>query len=164
MYLSIGFNPAIYTLDANGTEVNTTVDLTDQFIRDNGIRNVTLYRVHYSELFNKNPFLFQVNFWIYSVIIKLIPCIALTVLSLRLIGALLEAKRRRKLLTGNAVQLKKIANGHEDEEDTKVLTKKNKKSNKALEKEKQTDRTTRMLLAVLLLFLLTEFPQVRFFS
>jgi hypothetical protein len=28
-----------------------------------------------------------------------------------------------------------------------------------LEKERQTDRTTRMLLAVLLLFLLTEFPQ-----
>ena len=138
MYFSVGCNPSEFRFDGNGTEVNSTVDLTDQFIRDNGIRNVTLYRVHYSDLFNRHPFLLQVNFWIYSVIIKLLPCILLTVLSLRLIGALLEAKRRRKLLTGNAVQLKKIANGQDDEDDTKVLTKKSKKSNKALEKEKQT--------------------------
>ncbi|EDW50189.1 GM14482 [Drosophila sechellia] len=41
----------------------------------------------------------------------------------------------------------------------KVVTPTQPKSCKLLEKEKQTDRTTRMLLAVLLLFLVTEFPQ-----
>ena len=30
---------------------------------------------------------------------------------------------------------------------------------KTYDKEKQTDRTTRMLIAVLILFLITEFPQ-----
>lgn len=77
-----------------------------------------------------------INFWIYSVVIKIIPCIALTVLSLRLIFALIETKKRRE----------------------KLLTNKS-KLNKTLEKEKRTDRTTKMLLAVLLLFLITEFPQ-----
>jgi len=71
----------------------------------------------------------------------------------RLIGALLEAKRRRKILACHAANdMQPIVNG-------KVVTPTQPKSCKLLEKEKQTDRTTRMLLAVLLLFLVTEFPQ-----
>ncbi|KAL7732613.1 hypothetical protein ACLKA6_013545 [Drosophila palustris] len=92
------------------------------------------------------------------VLIKLIPCIALTILSVRLILALLEAKRRRKKLTSKPTpstaqngQNKSVINGKSAERP--------RKNSKTLEKEKQTDRTTRMLLAVLLLFLITEFPQ-----
>lgn len=77
-------------------------------------------------------------FVIYSVVMKLIPCVLLTVLSERLITALFKAKERRKLL------LKKPTNTENGKRD---------------DNEKQADRTTRMLLAVLLLFLLTEFPQ-----
>lgn len=51
--------------------------------------------------------------------------------------ALVETKKRREKLTSSI----------------------NRKNAKNLEKEKQTDRTTRMLLAVLILFLLTEVPQ-----
>ncbi|KAK9512916.1 hypothetical protein O3M35_001227 [Rhynocoris fuscipes] len=80
--------------------------------------------------------LIDLNFCIYSVVIKIIPCIALTVLSLRLICALMDAKRRREALTSGS-----------------------KKTPRNLENERQTDRTTKMLLAVLLLFLITEFPQ-----
>lgn len=40
-----------------------------------------------------------------------------------------------------------------------ATTGKSAKKQRQIEKEQQTDRTTRMLLAVLLLFLITEFPQ-----
>lgn len=144
LYLSFSITTSVEQLDLDGyalTADNTSV-----------ARNVTLYRINSSELANKHSLLLNANLWIYSVAIKLIPCVALTILSLRLIGALLEAKRRRKQLTShNATGMKTIVNG-------KVVEKVQKNS-KTLEKEKQTDRTTRMLLAVLLLFLMTEFPQ-----
>lgn len=101
-------------------------------------QNTTLYVVDLSEMGKaNNNLLMDVNFWVYSVVIKIIPCIALTVLSLRLICALLDTKRRREMLTSSS----------------------SRKSTRVMEKERQTDRTTKMLLAVLLLFLLTEFPQ-----
>ncbi|KAH8380623.1 hypothetical protein KR009_011849, partial [Drosophila setifemur] len=120
------------------------------------VRNVTVYRLYHSDLALHNASLQNATFLIYSVVIKLIPCIALTILSVRLIMALLEAKRRRKMLTSKPIA-PAASNG------TKSLNGKPaerpRKNSKALEKEKQTDRTTRMLLAVLLLFLITEFPQ-----
>lgn len=82
-----------------------------------------------------------VSFWVYSVILKLLPCILLTGLSERLIRALFKAKERRKLLLNK-----------------KKVTTDNGKVHKSSD-ESQADRTTRMLLAVLLLFLMTEFPQ-----
>ncbi|XP_017492798.1 PREDICTED: uncharacterized protein LOC108380908, partial [Rhagoletis zephyria] len=115
--------------------------------------NITVYKLYHSDLALHNKSLLNSTFLIYSVLIKLIPCIALTILSVRLIVALLEAKRRRKMLTSNAANgMKPIVNG-------KVMEQRPRKNSKTLEKEKQTDRTTRMLLAVLLLFLITEFPQ-----
>ncbi|XP_059225597.1 uncharacterized protein LOC106091488 [Stomoxys calcitrans] len=122
-------------------------------------RTVITYRLYHSELALHNKTLQYTTFLIYSVVIKLIPCIALTILSIRLIMALLEAKRRRKMLTSNAAKgLKPTINGKAGKE-TETPPQKQRKNSKTLEKEKQTDRTTRMLLAVLLLFLITEFPQ-----
>lgn len=114
--------------------------------------NATIYKVQLSELAKNNQTLFKANFWVFSVFIKLIPCIALTILSLCLINALLEAKRRRKNLMSHSTNGMKLmtVNGKPE---------KKKKNSKVLDKEKQTDRTTKMLLAILLLFLLTEFPQ-----
>lgn len=144
LYLSFSITTSVEQLNLDGYAL--TADNTGE------ARNVTLYKINSSELANKHSLLLNANLWIYSVAIKLIPCVALTILSLRLIGALLEAKRRRKQLTShNATGMKTIVNG-------KVVEKVQKNS-KTLEKEKQTDRTTRMLLAVLLLFLMTEFPQ-----
>ncbi|XP_063227091.1 G-protein coupled receptor dmsr-1-like [Bacillus rossius redtenbacheri] len=103
-----------------------------------GLGRATQYRVGLSALAERRVLgelsLRQLNFWVYSVAIKIIPCAALTVLSLRLVCALLETKKRRLQLAGG--RNKQLAG-----------------------KERQTDRTTRMLLAVLLLFLITEFPQ-----
>lgn len=93
--------------------------------------NKTIYKVWPTELAANHP---NVYLWVYSVIIKLLPCIALTFLSLQLIRALYEAKKRKAKLKGNI-------------------------SIKLMTKKKQADRTTKMLIAVLLLFLITEFPQ-----
>lgn len=149
-YLSFNLFSRVETLDATG---NRPAAITHRAangtgssgwtVRDNGapttamsadsvLRNVTLYYVNVSDLAT-STYLADINFWVYSVVIKILPCVALTVLSLRLICALLEAKRRRAKLTGAG--------------------------RKSADKERQTDRTTRMLLAVLMLFLITEFPQ-----
>ncbi|GIY64035.1 sex peptide receptor [Caerostris darwini] len=88
-----------------------------------------MYRVDFSSIAQRhNRLLEKINFWIFSVITKLVPCVALTGISLGLIRVLYERNKRRQRLKGTA------------------------------DADKNHDRTTRMLLAVLLLFLLTEFP------
>lgn len=146
LYLTYSIQPAIEQLDANGQPYRPIVNVTQPL----GVHNITVYKVTFSHMATQDDTLTNFNLWVYSILIKLIPCVALTILSLRLIGALLEAKRRRKQLT-NSNGMKTLVNG-------KVVDA-NRKNSKSLEKEKQTDRTTRMLLAVLLLFLITEFPQ-----
>lgn len=119
LYLSLSIREFNVTLNANETESM------------NGVVNLTIYRVGPTELQLNHE---KAYLWVYSVIIKLFPCIALTFLSLQLIRALYEAKKRKAKLKGNI-------------------------SIKLLSKKKQADRTTKMLIAVLLLFLITEFPQ-----
>lgn len=101
---------------------------------------------------NYNGSLYQINFWVHAVLIKLLPCVILTVISAWLIRALYRANSRKKALKGySACPANTVVNGNGN-----VFTKKPTKRSKA---ERRTDRTTKMLVAVLLLFLLTEFPQ-----
>lgn len=159
LYLAISVQHKEELLDATG-HIIENANITEG---DN--RTTTLYYVHFNNWALRNDELFKkVNIWIYSVVIKIIPCIALTVLSLRLIFALLETKRRRQNLMNSSVPLQtKKLSGEENGTDNCVekikANRKQKKNMRLLDKERQTDRTTRMLLAVLLLFLLTEFPQ-----
>jgi len=140
----------VSTISTPTTTTTTTTPMPPTLVA----RNVTVYRLYHSDLALHNVSLQNATFLIYSVLIKLIPCIALTILSVRLILALLEAKRRRKKLTSKPAP----SNGNKSAINGKS-TERPRKNSKTLEKEKQTDRTTRMLLAVLLLFLITEFPQ-----
>ncbi|XP_053955467.1 G-protein coupled receptor dmsr-1-like [Anastrepha ludens] len=146
-------NTIATTLSTTTTATTTTTNAPTPSPWQRAHHNITVYKLYHSDLALHNKSLLNSTFLIYSVLIKLIPCFALTILSIRLIVALLEAKRRRKMLTSNAANgMKPIVNG-------KVTEQRPRKNSKTLEKEKQTDRTTRMLLAVLLLFLITEFPQ-----
>ncbi|KPJ09634.1 putative G-protein coupled receptor B0563.6 [Papilio machaon] len=86
--------------------------------------------------------LYQINFWVHGVIIKLLPCSILTVISLWLIGALYSANQHQKNLRNYSA--------------CPAAERMVKRQHKA---DKRTDRTTKMLLAVLLLFLVTELPQ-----
>lgn len=151
LYLASSVKPKISLLDGEGESFDIA--------KNNGsipeeVTNTTLYFVQYSEIADKYPFIMDMNFWIYSVVIKIIPCLALTVLSLQLILALVEAKKRRQKLT-SATMVKTKSNPT----DANDLKKPLKKPTRLMDKERQTDRTTKMLLAVLLLFLITEFPQ-----
>ncbi|XP_031848230.1 G-protein coupled receptor dmsr-1 isoform X2 [Nomia melanderi] len=129
LYITTEVREKVEVLDSNDSPVVETV-------------NTTLYFVQFTETAENHDVLKALNFWIYSIVIKLFPCVVLTVVILKLLQVLLEAKRRRRKLT----------NMHEDNFDRK-------KSSRRADKERQTDRTKMMLLAVLLLFLLTELPQ-----
>ncbi|CAH0713261.1 unnamed protein product, partial [Brenthis ino] len=100
---------------------------------------------------NYDGSLYQINFWVHAVVIKLLPCVILTVISAWLIRVLYRTNSRKKALKGYSACRDTVVNGNGN-----VFTRKTTKRSKA---ERRTDRTTRMLVAVLLLFLLTEFPQ-----
>ncbi|XP_063972209.1 G-protein coupled receptor dmsr-1-like isoform X2 [Diachasmimorpha longicaudata] len=151
VYFTTQVTSKIETLNSQGNSVNVSVYNGTEMLK-----NETLWFVHLSETMKTHGLLNLMNLWMYSVVIKLVPCLALTIFSLRLILALLKAKKRRKLLTSRNVFKSSEENVVDNICDIKACRK---KSSRILEKERQTDRTTRMLLAVLLLFLLTEFPQ-----
>lgn len=102
---------------------------------------VKVYFVDESEMAKTNKSLVKINFWTYSVIVKIIPCLALTILSYCLVSALVNARERRDQLKRN-----------------RSTTKSNSSSGEECE-GRHTDRTTIMLLAILILFLITEIPQ-----
>ncbi|XP_077293117.1 G-protein coupled receptor dmsr-1 [Arctopsyche grandis] len=87
--------------------------------------------------------LYHVNFWIHAVVIKLLPCLILTVISIWLINALYMANKRKLALRGYS----------SCPANAKAPERRQSKS------DKRADRTTKMLVAVLLLFLITEIPQ-----
>lgn len=79
--------------------------------------------------------IFDLNYWVQSILIKLVPCFLLTVLTIILISALRRAHRHH-------VQLKSQGMGKAD-----------------VDSHHEHIRTTTMLLAVVILFLVTELPQ-----
>ncbi|XP_052228354.1 G-protein coupled receptor dmsr-1-like [Dreissena polymorpha] len=79
--------------------------------------------------------IFDMNYWIQSMLIKLVPCVLLTILTIMLILGLRKAHH-------NHVQLKSQGMRNDD-----------------VEKHHEHYRTTGMLLAVVILFLIVELPQ-----
>ncbi|XP_015439943.1 PREDICTED: sex peptide receptor-like [Dufourea novaeangliae] len=90
-------------------------------------------------------FFYQLNFWVLGVVVKLLPCVILTVISCWLIKALYRAKGRKQALKSYNQFTSPTVNG--------LIPQRPSKS------DKRADRTTNMLVAVLLLFLITEIPQ-----
>ncbi|XP_072387881.1 G-protein coupled receptor dmsr-1 isoform X1 [Diabrotica undecimpunctata] len=119
-------------------------DISTIVIKEND-QNVTLYHTDLKEDVKKNKTLLKINFWLFAVLIKLLPCFILTIISLWLIKTLFDAKKRRQVLRGYDCFPLTV--------DGKEIKRKGNKT------ERRSDRTTKMLVAVLLLFLITEFPQ-----
>ncbi|XP_071566171.1 G-protein coupled receptor dmsr-1 [Temnothorax nylanderi] len=153
LYINTEVRPQVEMLDEKGMSINITKleQTANSTVAYPEGTNTTLYFVKLAESPISNV-LKDINVWIYSVVIKLIPCVALTGLSIKLVKVLLEAKQRRKKLTTKNTAIK-MGNGKGN------ACEKPKKRRKGNDKERQTDRTTMMLLAVLLLFLVTEMPQ-----
>lgn len=118
-------------------EIKSTTVLED--------KEYILYHTSLSDMAARNETYLIFNFWMYAVIIKLLPCCILTLISVWLIKTLFQARKRKQVLKGYSTCL--VGSGGEQE---------TKKRSKA---ERRADRTTKMLVAVLFLFLLTEFPQ-----
>ncbi|XP_013098054.1 G-protein coupled receptor dmsr-1 [Stomoxys calcitrans] len=97
---------------------------------------------------DKDSNLYRVNFWIHSVIIKLLPCCVLTIISFVLVKVLCEASKRKQ-------KLKDYNNPNKASQEQQLQ----KHSTRIPKCDRRTDRTTMLLVAVLILFLLTEFPQ-----
>lgn len=110
--------------------------------------NFHLYHLDLSDFAKSNELFYVSCVWTYSVFIKLLPCEILTVISYWLIKALCKAKRRKQILRGYNACPTTISTGE--------LPPEQRRPNKS---ERRTERTTKMLVAVLLLFLITEFPQ-----
>ena len=106
-------------------------------VKGEKVKNSTdyIWAVQFKNKTKPEIFLYYFNFWIQAVLVKLLPCIGLTVLSFLLVKTMREAERRRR-------QLRQKTPKSEDSG-----------------RNRKTNRTTRMLLTVVALFLLTEFPQ-----
>ncbi|XP_047512860.1 G-protein coupled receptor dmsr-1-like [Pieris napi] len=135
--------PIYFAMNIVSSEV--TAKNNSQFAEDLSLpQNRTVYVLEMS----KNKELVTAIMWIYSVILKLVPCIALSILSSCLISKLTTTDRRRQKL------LKRSSVGPNEAEKQCLA-----EESSAGRCSSRTDRTTRMLLAVLGLFLSTEVPQ-----
>ncbi|CAH2086389.1 unnamed protein product [Euphydryas editha] len=122
---------------------NVTMNETD-------VLNVSaLSEPMYAISMTNNQNLLTAIFWIYSVFLKLIPCVVLSILSVCLILKMKSSDRRRqKLLKKSTVAINEGEKARLNEDGGK--------------RGGRTDRTTRMLVALLGLFLATELPQALF--
>ncbi|XP_073943919.1 G-protein coupled receptor dmsr-1-like [Choristoneura fumiferana] len=136
----------------NITEVLTSsAGSTNLTVNSTSAVNVTsIAAPKYAITMTSNKTLLTAIFWIYSVFIKLIPCLVLSILSVCLIIKMKSSDRRRQKL------LKKSAITTNEGEKARLNEDGGKRGGG------RTDRTTRMLLALLGLFLATELPQALF--
>ncbi|CAG4910723.1 unnamed protein product [Colias eurytheme] len=135
--------PIYFAMNIVPSEV--TPQNNSEFAQDLSLpQNRTVYVLEMS----KNKELVTAIMWIYSVILKLVPSIALSILSTCLISKLTTTERRRQKL------LKRSTVGPNEPEKQCLA-----EDSSAARRSSRTDRTTRMLLAVLGLFLSTEVPQ-----
>ncbi|XP_041977012.1 G-protein coupled receptor dmsr-1-like [Aricia agestis] len=125
--------------------VNGTANVT--VVNDTAVAGDPIYAISMTT----NKELLTAIFWIYSVFLKLIPCVVLSILSVCLIMKMKSSDRRRQKL------LKKSAIKTNEGEKARLNEESGKKCGGG-----RTDRTTRMLVALLGLFLATELPQALF--
>ena len=124
----------------------------DDVGRGGGGENVTdqtetMWFVEFKEETDFDIFVKNLNFWIQAILVKLVPCVGLTILSLLLVQTMKAAEKRRQKLQ------QKTAKKSNSTDETGSA------SAAGAQRERKTNRTTRMLLVVVVLFLLTEFPQ-----
>jgi len=100
-----------------------------------GPNGESLFTVGLSELSTGNTCLiFKANLWLTGIVFKVIPCIMLFTFTIALLCELnLNRRRRRRLTSGASLASKRV--------------------------EKKTDRTTLMLIVLMTVFIVTEFPQ-----
>ena len=129
--------PKLCNIQRAKITIITVIITTTMLCIPNYVVNIVV-EVHNGYWFSTNGFVsiryMNFNFWLYGVVIKIVPCILLSVLSSLLIRAMqLADKKRRKLIT----QGKRAES----------------------ERTSEHNRTTAMLVGVVLSFVITELPQ-----
>ncbi|CAG2110456.1 unnamed protein product, partial [Medioppia subpectinata] len=116
--------------------------------------------VDFSSIAIQNDELLQkLNFWMFSVLLKLIPCVLLTILSLALVRVLVEANKRKQRLLSSSIPMKNNTNNSLANNTTNTSPKNSTGGEKTRNSAQQSsDRTTKMLIAILIMFLVCEFP------
>lgn len=104
--LPIYFAMHIKEVHTNSGSVNGTLNVTDLMNTSTTVNSEPIYyAIHMTD--NKN--LLTAIFWIYSVFIKLIPCVVLSILSVLLILKMKSSDRRRqKLLKKSAITVNEV--------------------------------------------------------
>lgn len=122
-------------------------------------------------------FLHDFNFWIQAILVKLVPCVGLTILSCLLVHLMRAANQRSNMLRGTKKRIPQaiIDQSSPSGQSTPKPGKRSpriidhapglrylphpQKQDRARKQDRKTQKTTVMLLMIVLLFLLTEFPQ-----
>ncbi|KAL8578577.1 hypothetical protein ACOMHN_015033 [Nucella lapillus] len=99
-------------------------------------RNVSCYWIVASKLAQNNPNYEQFARWLFGVVIKILPCVLMAFLSTLLIFAMQQAKKRRARLLNKVSRI--VDHDHQSSEH---------------------NRTTMMLVGVVICFIVTEIPQ-----
>ncbi len=149
--------------------------------------NSTIYIIGASEVaMAHNRLLERLNIWLYSFVLKVIPCCVLTSFTGFLIWALMKAEERSARLKQNgnggggsgSGNHRRISGGTESTAASHFAGGGSIRhstinghgghpghagsmmSKASTSRKRSTDRTTRLLIAILIMFLVTEFPQV----
>lgn len=103
--LPIYFAMYIKEVHPNKASVNVTLNITDLVNTSTTVNGESIFALHMTD----NKSLLTAIFWIYSVFIKLIPCVVLSILSMLLILKMKSSDRRRqKLLKKSAITANEV--------------------------------------------------------
>ncbi|KAM3963000.1 myosuppressin receptor [Aphomia sociella] len=144
--------PIYFAMNIRETIIPKNVGENVTWNETDSVNTSAIRKPAYALQMTDNTDLLTAIFWIYSVFIKLIPCVVLSILSVLLILKMKSSDRRRQKL------LKKSAITTTEGEKTRL----NEDGGGRRGGGGRTDRTTRMLVALLGLFLATELPQALF--
>lgn len=103
--------------------------------------NQTIYTVFPKQETESQRLITGVTFWVHAIFLKLMPCAILAVMSILLVKGMRDAERRRQHLSSSS-----------------GLTGSRRNESGTDSRARKTNRTTRMLLVVVALFVLTEMP------
>lgn len=118
--------------------------------------NLTLYVLQWSKLgLAHDRLLYKLNVWFYGFFLKLLPCILLIIITCLLIRALYQFSSSNRCTSTYATST--IHLRLETSIGGAVLS--SSRTGRTSSRKRKTDRTTRLLIVILLLFVLTELPQ-----
>lgn len=111
---------------------------------------LTKHFVEISE-FDGSDVLFSANMWLYGIILKLLPCLVLIVFTCGLIHAMYQAESKSARLKQGVTNHDSKMNSSDKERGQHVGASNNRRHT-------ATDRTTNLLVIILILFLISELP------